>query len=114
MLSVPTLAGFLSTVIFAASTLPMLVKAYRSRDLASYSLGNIALANLGNAVHSVYVYSLPPGADLAAAHVLPGQLRADARLVPALRAASTCPFRRRTNGWIARCGARRRRPRQAW
>src|SRR5215813_2926681 len=61
MLSVPTLAGFVSTVIFAASTLPMLVKAYRSRDLASYSLGNIALANLGNAVHSVYVYSLPPG-----------------------------------------------------
>jgi hypothetical protein len=48
-------------MIFAASTLPMLVKAYRSRDLASYSLGNIALANLGNAVHAVYVYSLPPG-----------------------------------------------------
>ena len=61
MLSLPTLAGFVSTVIFAASTLPMLVKAYRSRDLASYSLGNIALANLGNAVHAVYVYSLPPG-----------------------------------------------------
>src|SRR5262245_3494110 len=39
----------------------MLVKAYRSRDLGSYSLGNIALANLGNAVHAVYVYSLPPG-----------------------------------------------------
>jgi len=61
MLSLPTLAGLASTVIFAASILPMLVKAYRSRDLASYSLGNIALANLGNAVHSVYVYSLPPG-----------------------------------------------------
>jgi hypothetical protein len=61
VLSLPTLAGLASTVIFAASTLPMLVKAYRSRDLASYSLGNIALANLGNAVHSVYVYSLPPG-----------------------------------------------------
>ena len=61
MLSLPTLAGLASTVIFAASTLPMLVKAFRSRDLASYSLGNIALANLGNAVHSVYVYSLPPG-----------------------------------------------------
>ena len=61
MLSLPTLAGFVSTVIFAASTLPMLVKACRSRDLASYSLGNIALANLGNAVYSVYVYSLPPG-----------------------------------------------------
>ena len=39
----------------------MLVKAYRSRDLSSYSLGNIGLANLGNAVHSVYVFSLPPG-----------------------------------------------------
>ena len=61
MLSLPTLAGLASTAIFAASTLPMLVKAYRSRDLASYSLGNIALANLGNAVHPVYVYSLPPG-----------------------------------------------------
>ena len=59
--SLPTLAGLASTVIFAASTLPMLVKAYRSRDLASYSLGNITLANLGNIVHSIYVYSLPPG-----------------------------------------------------
>ena len=59
--SVPVLAGLTSTVIFAVSTTPMLAKAYRTRDLASYSLGNIALANLGNAVHSVYVFSLPPG-----------------------------------------------------
>ena|SRR6185436_20359996 len=59
--SVPTLAGLTSTVIFAVSTLPMLVKAYRSRDLSSYSAGNIALANVGNAVHSVYVFSLPAG-----------------------------------------------------
>ena len=61
MISLPALAGFASTVIFVASTLPMLVKARRSRNLTSYSLGNIALANLGNAVNSVYVYSLPPG-----------------------------------------------------
>jgi hypothetical protein len=60
-LSVPVLAGLASTVIFAVSTLPMLAKAYRSRDLSSYSLGNIGLANVGNAVHSVYVFSLPPG-----------------------------------------------------
>jgi hypothetical protein len=60
-LSVPLLAGAASTVIFAVSTLPMLVKAHRSQDLSSYSLGNIGLANLGNAVHSVYVFSLPPG-----------------------------------------------------
>jgi len=58
---VPILAGVASTVIFAVSALPMLVKAYRSRDLSSYSLGNIGLANVGNAVHSVYVFSLPPG-----------------------------------------------------
>jgi hypothetical protein len=60
LLTLPVLAGLTATVIFAASTLPMLVKAYRSRDLASYSLGNIGLANLGNAVNSIYVYSLPP------------------------------------------------------
>jgi hypothetical protein len=61
MSSLPILAGVVSTLIFAASTLPMLVKAYRTRDLSSYSMGNIGLANLGNAVHSVYVFSLPPG-----------------------------------------------------
>jgi hypothetical protein len=65
---VPTLAGLVSTVIFAGSTLPMLSKAYRSRDLMSYSLGNILLANVGNVVHSVYVFSLPPG-PLWALHV---------------------------------------------
>lgn len=61
MNSLPVLAGIASTIIFAASTLPMLVKAYRTRDLSSYSLGNISMANVGNAVHSVYVFSLPPG-----------------------------------------------------
>lgn len=37
------------------------VKAARTHDLSSYSLGNIAMANGGNAVHSVYVFSLPTG-----------------------------------------------------
>jgi hypothetical protein len=59
--SLPLLAGIVSTAIFAGSTLPMLGKALRTRDLGSYSLGNLLLANLGNAVHSVYVFSLPPG-----------------------------------------------------
>ena len=59
--SVAVLAGMTSTVIFAASALPMLVKAWRTRDLTSYSRGNIVLANVGNAVHSVYVFSLPAG-----------------------------------------------------
>jgi uncharacterized protein with PQ loop repeat len=55
------IAGTTSTIIFAASALPMLVKAYRTRNLASYSRGNLLLANTGNIVHSAYVYSLPPG-----------------------------------------------------
>jgi uncharacterized protein with PQ loop repeat len=60
-LTLPVLAGAVSTTIFAASMLPMLAKAARSKDLSSYSLGNIVLANVGNAVHSVYVFHLPAG-----------------------------------------------------
>ena len=57
----PTIAGAISTVIFVVSTLPMLVKAFRTKDLSSYSLGNIATANVGNLVQCVYVLSLPVG-----------------------------------------------------
>jgi hypothetical protein len=59
--TIPVLAGTLSTVIFAASVLPMLVKARRTRDLTSYSLGNIALSNLGNVLNSIYIFTLPVG-----------------------------------------------------
>ena len=59
--SIPTLAGTLATLVFALSTLPMLGKALRSRDLTSYSTGNLVLANVGNAVYSVYVFQLPLG-----------------------------------------------------
>lgn len=55
------IAGILSTGLFAMSYLPMLVKAARTKDLSSYSLGNIAITNVGNAVHSLYVFSLPLG-----------------------------------------------------
>lgn len=60
-MSVPILAGAASTAIFAASTLPMLYKAGRTKDLGSYSLGNILLSNVGNLIHSVYIFSLPTG-----------------------------------------------------
>ena len=60
-MNIPLLAGTLSTVLFAVGMLPMLVKAARTRDLASYSLGNLVLSNLANAVHCVYVYNLPAG-----------------------------------------------------
>jgi uncharacterized protein with PQ loop repeat len=59
--NLPVIAGAISTTIFALSTLPMLFKAFRTKDLSSYSLGNILLANMGNVVHSVYVFSLPSG-----------------------------------------------------
>jgi hypothetical protein len=59
--SVPVLAGSVSTAIFIASTMPMLLKAGRTKDLASYSLGNIVLANIGNLTYAVYVFSLPMG-----------------------------------------------------
>jgi uncharacterized protein with PQ loop repeat len=57
----PVIAGTISTTIFVLSTLPMLLKAFQTKDLRSYSLGNILLANVGNVVHSVYVFSLPLG-----------------------------------------------------
>jgi uncharacterized protein with PQ loop repeat len=59
--SLPTIAGFISTALFALGTLPMLVKAFRTRDLASYSLGNLLLSNVGNLIYAIYVYQLPPG-----------------------------------------------------
>jgi uncharacterized protein with PQ loop repeat len=57
----PIVAGTVSTLLFVVSYLPMLVKAFRTRDLESYSLGNLLIANVGNGVHSIYVFSLPPG-----------------------------------------------------
>ena len=60
-MNLPVLAGILSTVLFAAAMLPMLVKAARTKDLASYSFGNLMLTNVANAVHSFYVFNLPAG-----------------------------------------------------
>ena len=54
-------AGTISTTLFVISYLPMLVKAVRTRDLRSYSAGNLVVANVGNVVHSVYVFTLPAG-----------------------------------------------------
>jgi hypothetical protein len=59
--NLPVIAGAISTTIFACSMLPMLLKAFQSRNLRSYSLGNILLTNLGNVIHSFYVFHLPPG-----------------------------------------------------
>jgi uncharacterized protein with PQ loop repeat len=60
-LNLPIIAGTISTTLFAVSMLPMLIKAFQTKDLGSYSLGNILLSNLANLIHSIYVFSLPPG-----------------------------------------------------
>jgi uncharacterized protein with PQ loop repeat len=60
-INLPIIAGSISTMIFALSTLPMLVKAFRTKDLKSYSLGNILLSNMGNIIHSIYIFNMPPG-----------------------------------------------------
>lgn len=55
------IAGSISSSLFASSLIPMLRKAYRTKDMKSYSLSNIVLTNVGNLIHSIYVYSLPAG-----------------------------------------------------
>ncbi len=59
--TIQAIAGFTSTVIFASSKIPMLLKAFITKDLKSYSLGHIALSNTGNLIYWLYVVSLPVG-----------------------------------------------------
>jgi hypothetical protein len=61
MSSLPLLCGAASTVLFVVGTLPMLVKAAKTRDLSSYSLGHLGMNNVGNLLNFVYVVSLPVG-----------------------------------------------------
>jgi uncharacterized protein with PQ loop repeat len=72
----PVIAGALSTGVFVLATLPMLVKAAKTKDLASYSAGNLLLSNVGNVVYSFYVFSLPfgPAWALHAFNVIVGML----------------------------------------
>src|SRR5512145_26773 len=60
-INLPMIAGFISTTLFALGTLPMLTKALRTKNLASYSLGNILMSNVGNLIYSIYVFNLPLG-----------------------------------------------------
>ena len=60
-IDLPMIAGFISTTLFALGTLPMLAKAFRTKNLASYSLGNILMSNVGNLIYSIYVFHLPLG-----------------------------------------------------
>ena len=59
--SLPAVAGAAATLLFVLSALPMLVRAARTRDLASYSPANLIIANVGNLLQTGYVLSLPLG-----------------------------------------------------
>ncbi len=58
---IQVLAGISSSIIFVISNFPMIYKAFKTKDLSSYSLGNLALRNIGNVVAWPYVISLPVG-----------------------------------------------------
>ncbi|GEB16180.1 hypothetical protein [Pimelobacter simplex] len=60
-LDLPLLAGTLATAMFVTAALPMVAKAARTKEMASYSAGNLVLSNAGNALYSVYVLTTPPG-----------------------------------------------------
>jgi|GEM_PF-1688683 len=54
-------AGIISTFMFVSSNLPMLWKAFTTKDLTSYSLGHISLSNVGNLIYWLYLFTLPMG-----------------------------------------------------
>jgi hypothetical protein len=55
------IAGTISSLMFVSSHVPMLLKAYRTGDLHSYSSLNLIMVNVGNLVYWLYVSSLPAG-----------------------------------------------------
>lgn len=55
------IAGTISSLIFVSSHLPMLRKAYKTKDLHSYSSLNVVLLNIGNLIYWLYVIDLPVG-----------------------------------------------------
>jgi uncharacterized protein with PQ loop repeat len=55
------IAGVTSSMIFVTSSLPMLFKAFKTKNLKSYSPVNIVLSNVGNCLYWLYVVSLPVG-----------------------------------------------------
>lgn len=54
-------AGSVSTLLFIAAEIPMLMKAVKTRNLRSYSLSYMILMNIGNVLYWLYVGTLPMG-----------------------------------------------------
>ena len=59
--TVQTAAGSIASLLFIAANIPMLVKAFKTKNLRSYSLSNMVLVNLGNGLYWLYISSFPLG-----------------------------------------------------
>ncbi len=60
-MSLPEMAGFVASSLFVIANLPMLFKAFKSKNLKSYSLLHIGLANVGNIIYWLYIVTFPFG-----------------------------------------------------
>ena len=61
MQTLQIIAGSISSFLFISANIPMLVKAYQTKNLRSYSLSNIVLINVGNVLYWFYISNFPPG-----------------------------------------------------
>ncbi len=61
MHQIQIIIGAVCSLIFMSATFPMLYKAWRTKNMESYSLLNIGLNNTGNLLYWLYVATLPVG-----------------------------------------------------
>lgn len=61
MEQIQVVSGSIAGIIFAMASWNMVVKAWRTKDVSSYSLGQIVFNNVGNLFYWLYVASLPFG-----------------------------------------------------
>jgi uncharacterized membrane protein len=61
-IDLPQIAGLVAGALFVVAQAPMLIKAFRTKDLNSYSPTYILIAAVGNVIYWPYVISLPFGA----------------------------------------------------
>ncbi len=61
MQTVQIVAGSISSFLFITSNVPMLLKAFKTKNMHSYSFTNILLNNVGNLIYWLYISSFPLG-----------------------------------------------------
>lgn len=60
-MDIQLMAGSISSLIFMMGSLTMVIRAWRTRDMQSYSAAMLILNNIGNIIYWVYLLSLPLG-----------------------------------------------------